>query len=183
MEPASAFPSSTGVSIKSSGLHSSSSLIDWTTSQISALYAPQPHASAENAAQLTTSLDTAFAPDAEIHLNHTRVDREKFREFVESRRAGTTEVECKPEDLIETPVMEEGNTDAGSIVAGKATLVHTHPFLIRAAPAKTSTVISFSAKIQQRDSKPQIVQLFQTSANKPFQVTLPTPRAVDASAL
>ncbi|KAJ6542635.1 hypothetical protein B0H19DRAFT_1267870 [Mycena capillaripes] len=153
-------------------------------SHISALYAPH-HASAnahvDDAAQLSTELDAAFAPDAEIHLNHARVDREKFKEFIASRRSGTTQVECKPEDLIETPV-EDGNADAGSIVAGKATLIKTHPFLIRAAPAKTTTVISFSAKIQPKP-KPQIVQLFQTSVDQPFKVTLPTPHAIDASAL
>jgi hypothetical protein len=141
------------------------SLIDWTTSQISALYAPQhsaANAHVDAAAQLTTDLDAAFAPDAEIHLNHAVVDREKFREFVQSRRSAKTQVECKPEDLIETPV-EEGNAEvrpvvsrtsnlltvaaqAGSIVAGKATLIKTLPFLIRAAPAKTTTVLSFSAK-------------------------------------
>ncbi|KAF7326878.1 hypothetical protein MVEN_02581700 [Mycena venus] len=160
-----------------------SSLIDWTASQISGLYAPQ-HTSGANAAQLTkTPLDlSAFAPDAEIHLNHTRVDLDKYREFVESQRAGATEVECKPEDLIETPV-EEGNPEAGSIVAGKATLVRTYPFLLRAAPMQTSTVISFSAKILNKDSKPQIVQLFQTTADKPVQVNLQTPHSVDASAL
>ncbi|KAJ7938186.1 hypothetical protein B0H13DRAFT_1851643 [Mycena leptocephala] len=95
--------------------------------------------------KLTTDLDAAFAPDAEIHLNHAVIDREKFREFVQSRRSAKTQVECKPEDLIETPV-EEGNTEAGSIVAGKATLIKTLPFLIRAAPAKTSTVISLAQK-------------------------------------
>ncbi|KAJ7817847.1 hypothetical protein B0H14DRAFT_3148047 [Mycena olivaceomarginata] len=165
----------------------SSSLIDWTTSKISALYASQ-HSSDEDAhtdtaAQLKTDLDAIFAPDAEIHLNHALVDREKFKEFVESRRSGTTQVEFQPEDLIETPV-EDGNSDAGSIVAGKITLVKTHKFRIRAAPAKTTTIISFSAKIKQ-NPEPQIVQLFQTSVDRPFKVTLPTPgsHAVDASAL
>ncbi|KAJ7468587.1 hypothetical protein FB451DRAFT_1400953 [Mycena latifolia] len=161
----------------------SSPLLDWTKTQLTALYAPQtnaPHAGDE-AAQLNAAVDAAFAPDAEIHLNHTRVDRAAFRAFVEGRRGGVTDVECNPEDLIETPV-EEGNAEAGSIVAGKLTLVRTHKFRIRAAPAKTSTVISFSAKIMQKPS-PQIVQLFQTSVDKPFQVVLPTAKQVDASAL
>ncbi|KAF8183879.1 hypothetical protein K438DRAFT_1838772 [Mycena galopus ATCC 62051] len=137
---------------------SSSSLIDWTTSQFTALYvAKQESSPADATSDLTLGL-SAFAPDAEIHLNHTHVDQAKFREFVEGRRA------------------------AGSIVAGKLTLVRTHPFLIRAAPMKTSTVISFSAKIKQSGDKPQIVQLFQTSADKPVQITLQAPR-VDASAL
>ncbi|KAJ7145867.1 hypothetical protein C8R44DRAFT_863710 [Mycena epipterygia] len=160
----------------------SSTLTDWTKSQLSTLYGPQSDSHTENAAaQLGTALDAAFAPDAEIYLNHTPVDREKFREFAEEQRAGTTEIECKPEDFIETPV-DEGDAE-WSIVAGKMTLIRTHKFRIRAAPAKTRTVISFSAKIL-KNPKPQIVQLFQTSANKPFEVVLPTVRqtqAVDAS--
>ncbi|KAF7373406.1 hypothetical protein MSAN_00550200 [Mycena sanguinolenta] len=153
-----------------------SSLTDWIIAQFSALYAPQQQYSNDDATPLS-----AFAPDAEFHLNHTRVDNEKFKEFVEARRAVTSGVECKAEDLIETPV-EEGNAEAGSIVAGRATLVRTHPFLIRAAPMKTTTVISFSAKIKQIGDKPQIVELFQTSADKPVQITLQAP-PVDASAL
>ncbi|KAJ6468975.1 hypothetical protein DFH09DRAFT_1381062 [Mycena vulgaris] len=167
----------------------SSPLVDWTKSQISSLYAPQTKHPGDETAQLnsdtahlTTELDAAFAPDAEIYLNHTRVDRAAFRDFIESRRAGTTEVECKPEDLIEAPV-EEGNPEAGSIVAGKATLIRTHKFRIRAAPAKTSTVLAFSVKIV-KNPKPQIVQMFQTAVDKPFQVVLPTVRHTeDASAL
>ncbi|KAF7373409.1 hypothetical protein MSAN_00550500 [Mycena sanguinolenta] len=161
-----------------------SSLIEWTMSRMSALYSPQ-HSSAENtdtdaSAQLQTQFDSTFAADAEIHLNHTLVDYEQFKEFVKSRRTESTEVECKPEDFIETPV-EEGNADSGSIVAGKVTLVRTHKFRIRVGRAKTTTVISFSAKIKQTP-EPRIVQLFQTSVDKPFQVNL-NPRAVDASAL
>ncbi|KAJ6476189.1 hypothetical protein C8R45DRAFT_1009163 [Mycena sanguinolenta] len=163
---------------------SSSSLIEWTMSRISALYSPQ-HSSAETtdidaSAQLQTELDSTFAADAEIHLNHAQVDYEQFREFVKSRRTESTEVDCKPEDLIETPV-EEGNADAGSIVAGRVTLVRTQKFRIRVGRAKTSTVISFSAKIK-RTPEPRIVQLFQTSVDKPFQVNL-NPRPVDASTL
>ncbi|KAJ7656683.1 hypothetical protein B0H17DRAFT_1098129 [Mycena rosella] len=163
-----------------------STLIDWTKSHITNLYAPHAENSGtDEAVQLQTDLDAAFAPDAEIRLNHTLVDREKLKAFVASRRAGkvSTEVECKPEDLIEAPV-EEGNAEAGSIVAGKVTLIRTHKWRIRAAPAKTSTVILFSAKIMQKPS-PQIVQLFQTSVDKPVQIVLPTVRhaEVDASAL
>lgn len=93
-------------------MSNSSSLIDWMTSQISELYAPHHTANVhvDEAAQLSTEFDAAFAPDAEIHLNHARVDREKFKEFIASRRSGTTQVECKPEDLIETPV-EDGNSE------------------------------------------------------------------------
>jgi hypothetical protein len=71
-------------------------------------------------------------------------------------------MEFKPEDLVETQVdaddaqvrlrancnlnakFRAGQSDA--IVAGKITLVRTHKFRIRAAPAKTSTVILFSAR-------------------------------------
>ncbi|KAJ6476192.1 hypothetical protein C8R45DRAFT_1009172 [Mycena sanguinolenta] len=155
---------------------SSSSLTDWIIAQFSVLYASQQQHSDDGATPLS-----AFAPDAEIHLNHTRADLEKFKEFVEGRRAVTSGVECKAEDLIETPV-EEGNVEAGSIVAGRATLVRTHPFLIRAAPMKTTTVISFSAKIKQNGGKRQIVELFQTSADKPVQIALQAP-PVDASVL
>jgi len=162
----------------------SSSLIDWATSKFSMLYSPQPSA-AENTdidaeEQLQTDVDSIFAPDAEIHLNHTQVDRGQFKEFVQSRRVGTT-VEANPEDFIETPV-DEGNPDSGSIVAGKLTLVRTHKFRIRVGPAKTTTVISFSAKIKPTPT-PQIVQLFQTSVDKGFQVNFPTPHRVDAGAL
>ncbi|KAJ6482864.1 hypothetical protein C8R47DRAFT_1132935 [Mycena vitilis] len=163
----------------------SESLTAWTTAQFSTLYAPHhdSHDNAhEDAAKPPPDLDAAFAPDAEIHLNHTRVDRAKFQEWVQTHRwAGSMELQCDPEDFIETPV-EEGNPDAGTIVAGKATLVRTMKFRIRAAPAKNTTVISFSAKIQ-KNPKRQIVQLFQTAAEKPFKVVLPTPHAVDASAL
>ncbi|KAJ7777569.1 hypothetical protein DFH07DRAFT_797263 [Mycena maculata] len=164
----------------------SSPLTDWTKAQFSALYAPTnvqdpEHAPVDQAAQLQTDFDATFSPDADIRLNHTVVDREKFKEFVKSRRSLTAQVECRPEDLIETPV-EGGNAEAGSIVAGKVTLVRTYPFRIRAAAAKTSTVIIFSAKIQP-NPKPQIVQLFQTSVDKSFQINLPTARHVDASEL
>ncbi|KAJ7482317.1 hypothetical protein B0H11DRAFT_1219404 [Mycena galericulata] len=164
----------------------SSSLTDWTKAQFSNLYAPSSvqspaDAHIDDAARLQAALDETFAPDAEIYLNHVVVDREALRAFVESRRSKTAAVECTPEDLIERPV-EEGNAEAGSIVAGKVTLVRTHPFRIRAAAAKTSTVISFSAKIKQTP-KPQIVQLFQTYVDKSFQINLPTPRHVDASEL
>ncbi|KAJ7239972.1 hypothetical protein B0H12DRAFT_1135435 [Mycena haematopus] len=152
---------------------SSSSHIDWITAQFSALYAPKQQNSDgdDDATQPATPL-SAFAPDAEIHLNHTRVDHAKFREFVEGRRAVTTGVECKTEDLIEA-VIEAGSE---SIVAGKATLWRTHPFKMRAAPMKTSTVIIFSAKIKQNGGRPQIVELLQTSADRPVQITLQTPR-------
>ncbi|KAJ6570712.1 hypothetical protein B0H10DRAFT_2237735 [Mycena sp. CBHHK59/15] len=134
------------------------------------------------AAQISGALDAAFASDAEIYLNHALVDRETFREYVSGERAagghGRTEVECKSEDLTET------EADGASIVAGKMTLVHTHNFRIRAAPARNSTVIVFSAKIR-KSPTPQIVQLFQTSVDKPFQINLPTVRQppVDAGAL
>ncbi|KAJ7239974.1 hypothetical protein B0H12DRAFT_1237457 [Mycena haematopus] len=163
----------------------SSSLIDWTMSSISALYSPH-HSSGQNtdidaSAQLKIELDSTFAPDADIHLNHTQVDFEKFRQFVQSRRTDATEVECKPEDFIETPI-EEGTADSPgsiSIVAGTVTLIRTQKFRIRVGHAKTTTVISFSAKIKQ-NPKPQIVQLFQTSVDKPFHINLAT-HGVNAS--
>ncbi|KAJ7145864.1 hypothetical protein C8R44DRAFT_863707 [Mycena epipterygia] len=154
-------------------------LADWMKSQLTALYAPPSVVPPTDdvAAQLSIAVDAAFAPDAEIRLNHALVDRTAFREFVQSRRAagGTTEVVCSSEDLIEAAV-DEGDVEAGTIVAGKVTLVRTHKFRIRAARAKTRTVIVFSAKILQNPD-PQIVQLFQTSVDKPFEVAFPTARA------
>ncbi|KAJ7141864.1 hypothetical protein C8R43DRAFT_1131170 [Mycena crocata] len=153
-----------------------SPLVDWTRTQISALYTPQKahgHENAEidDAAQLQNALDATLAPNAEIQLEDTPVDHAKFRDFVQSRRTAASEVECKPEDLKETPV-EEGNAEAGSIVEGKVAMVRTHGFRIRAAPAKTSTVISFRAKVVP-GPQPRIVQLIQTSEDKPFPIHLP----------
>ncbi|KAJ6570707.1 hypothetical protein B0H10DRAFT_1025883 [Mycena sp. CBHHK59/15] len=126
----------------------STPLAKWATSHLSALYSPPTGLAA---AQISGALDAAFAPDAEIYLNHALVDRETFREYVSGERAagghGRTEVECKSEDLTET------EADGASIVAGKMTLVHTHNFRIRAAPARNSTVIVFSANIPAQDSK------------------------------
>ncbi|KAJ7715154.1 hypothetical protein B0H16DRAFT_1617051 [Mycena metata] len=161
----------------------STSLIDWTAAQFTALYTP-PATDATDAedSNLIEQLDATFAPDAEIHLNHQRnVGSAKFKEFVAGRRGPGTKVECKPEDLVETP-FEDGDADAGTIVAGTATLTRTHKFRIRAAPAQTRTVIIFSARIKP-NPKPQIVELFHTAVDKPFAVNLHPAHAVDARAL
>ncbi|KAK7055169.1 hypothetical protein R3P38DRAFT_2845556 [Favolaschia claudopus] len=141
----------------------SSPLIDWTAAQLSALYSPK-HTAPNESPKLDLDL-SAFAPDAEIRLNHAKVELKKeFLAFVESRRSVTAGVECQMDDVVETAV-EEGNdavrlrlavelirrsqlngAQAGKIVAGKATLVRTHPFLMRAAPMKTQTILIFSAK-------------------------------------
>ncbi|KAJ7279130.1 hypothetical protein C8J57DRAFT_1305638 [Mycena rebaudengoi] len=144
--------------------------VSWIQSQFSSLYI---QSSPENdKIESAASLDTAFSPDAEIHLNHVRVERAAFAEYVGSRRGGGADVtmEFKPEDLVETQV-DADDAQSDAIVAGKITLVRTHKFRIRAAPAKTSTVILFSARIK-RNPNAQIVQLFQTSVDKPFQVNL-----------
>ncbi|KAJ7223124.1 hypothetical protein GGX14DRAFT_557697 [Mycena pura] len=161
-------------------------LLDWTATRICALYA------AHDAAQLDADLDATFAPDAEFHMNHVCVDRATFAASLPGRAAGTTtkvDVECSPEDLIEAPVAadnpEASGFVAGSIVAGKVTVVRTHPWRIRAAHAKSRIVIVFSVKIE-KNPQPQIVQLFQTSASKPFPIVFPTvrqPQEVDADTL
>ncbi|KAJ7619429.1 hypothetical protein FB45DRAFT_930771 [Roridomyces roridus] len=146
---------------------SSSSFTEWTKTQFTALYASGVNEENNPTDKLDSILDATFSSDVEIHLNHVAVDLDKFKEFVERRLSKTAQLECSPEDLIETPV-EDDNPDAGSIVAGKVTLVRTFPFRIRAAPAKTSTVIMFSAKIKHD----RIVQLFQTTADKSFRINL-----------
>ncbi|KAJ7145857.1 hypothetical protein C8R44DRAFT_756054, partial [Mycena epipterygia] len=137
--------------------------------------------------QLSTAVDAAFAPDAEIRLNHALVDHTAFREFMRSRCAagGTTEVEEGHDEVRSVRTVLA--LSAGSIVAGKVVLLRTHKFRIRATHAKMCTVIVFSTKIMKNPS-PQIVQLFQASVDKPFEVTFPTAReapqtrAVDAAA-
>ncbi|KAJ7147382.1 hypothetical protein C8R46DRAFT_548278 [Mycena filopes] len=168
----------------------SSTLADWTAAQLTALYA-SPDNDAEDKAATDAAFAATFAPDAEIYLNHARVGAAELREFVETRRAGAA-FECKSEDLVQGPVStvtgeeEEAEADAGTtIVAGTATLVRTHKFRIRAAPAQTRTVIVFSARIKETPTR-QIVQLFHTAVDKPFKVNLHPALhapAVDASAL
>ncbi|KAJ7160806.1 hypothetical protein C8R46DRAFT_1038036 [Mycena filopes] len=168
----------------------SSTLADWTAAQLTALYAP-PDNGTDEKATADAAFASTFAPDAEIFLNHARVGAAELRAFVEARRAGAA-FECKSEDLVQGPVATgeeeaEADADAGTtIVAGTATLVRTHKFRIRAAPAQTRTVIVFSARIKETPTR-QIVQLFHTAVDKPFKVNLHpalhAPATVDASAL
>lgn len=94
----------------------STSLIDWTAAQFTALYAPPATDTADaEDSNLIQQLDTTFEPDAEIYLNHLRsVGSAQFKEFVASRRGAGTEVECKPEDLVETP-FEDGDADVSEV--------------------------------------------------------------------
>ncbi|KAF7297211.1 hypothetical protein MIND_00954200 [Mycena indigotica] len=156
------------------------SLVNWTTTRLSELYAapePEPTGKAtehvDRATQLSSLLGTTFAPEAEIYLNHKRVEQAAFADFLNQGRALTTrdEVQCNNEDCVETPLDQE-NPEAGSIVAGTATVIHTHPWRIRAAPAKTRIIIVFSAKIT-KSPEPRIVQLFHTWASKPFPIIMP----------
>ncbi|KAF7320983.1 hypothetical protein HMN09_00185100 [Mycena chlorophos] len=171
-------------------MSSTNSLITWTITHLTDLYSrpdtPEPTGEAQPhvdlTTQLNTNLDASLAPDAELWLNHRRVSRAEFAEFLGKGRGLTKkgEVECKNEDCIES-LVEEGKPEEGSVVAGTATIVHTHPWRIRAAPAKTRVVVVFSAKIQ-KNPEPQIVQLFHTWASKPFPIVMPH-RQVDADAL
>ncbi|KAJ7058096.1 hypothetical protein C8F01DRAFT_1149526 [Mycena amicta] len=165
-------------------------LVEWTTARLTSLWGPaspeptgEPQEHVDRATQLHTALDATFSPDAEFFLNHTRVERAAFADFLGKGRATTTtdQVDCKNEDCIET-LVDEGNPDAGSIVAGTATIVHTHPWRIRAAPAKTRIVVVFSARIN-KSPQPQIVQLFHTWASKPFPIVMPHQHNIDASTL
>ncbi|KAK7055174.1 hypothetical protein R3P38DRAFT_2845583 [Favolaschia claudopus] len=151
------------------------SLVDWTISKFSGLY---ERGETEDFTQLDSDMDGIFANGAEINLNDEKIDLPKFKEFVASRWSalGTTEVQYKAEELTEKPV-EEGNPNAGSIVEGKINVLRKLKIRIRAAPAKTSTVISFRAKIQ-TDPQPRIVQLSQTTEDKAVPIVIPRPHPV-----
>ncbi|KAJ7073268.1 hypothetical protein B0H15DRAFT_806855 [Mycena belliarum] len=174
----------------SSSSTTNADLIAWTKTQFTDMYDPS-HASrplppsdpspakqaAASEAQLNAVLEAAIAPDAEIYLNHARVDRAAFGAWAAARRGFNTEVQCAEDGLLARPV-EEGDDAKGTIVAGTLTLVRTHAFRIRAAPARTRTVLVFSARIvrEGEGAQPRIAQLFQTAVDRPFRIVMPTVR-------
>ncbi|CAK5271777.1 unnamed protein product [Mycena citricolor] len=146
---------------------SNPSLANWVQTQMKAIYAPDPHTQAD----LQSVLDDSFSPDADIQVDGASMTLDDFKGSVESHRGGTANISLSSDPEEFKVVHTAGQSGADSTVSGKMTLVRTHPWLVRAAPAQTSTEITFDAQVAS-NPKPQIVQLVQKSVHKPVQVHL-----------
>ncbi|KAJ7592427.1 hypothetical protein C8J56DRAFT_928647 [Mycena floridula] len=143
------------------------SLTEWLQTNLTGRYFEKK----EEGDQANAAAPVVFAPNAQIFLNHVSTSIEEYQQHHE-RNLMTSGATVEWKDVIEVPDSEEeGKAHEAGIVAGFLVVTRSMKFKVRATAAKSQTLITLSAKIEQsgEDSEPdkrRIVQLFHTAAQK-----------------
>ncbi|GLB35376.1 hypothetical protein LshimejAT787_0209410 [Lyophyllum shimeji] len=145
---------------------SSDSLTSWVRTRLAALY---EFPSEAQQAELQSSFDASFSPQAQILVNHAPVARDAFKDDLSRRAIAAARASVDWKELIEVPKADDA--DEAEIVAGCFVVTRSMKFRIRAAPAQTHSTVIFSAKIDRdpniHEGDPRhIVHLVQTVADK-----------------